>query len=165
MQVTLNRYIVRDRLIAGEYPSSSDSAQARAKLDVALSDGTTLFIDLTHPHELAHYHPMLEGTDVRYKRLPIVDGSVPTDPETVLQALALIDEEIQQGGRPYVHCWGGIGRTGLIVGCWLVSQGSTGDEALEEVQRLYATTPKVTRRPESPENDLQRAYVRRWAKM
>ena len=32
----------------------------------------------------------------------------------------------------YVHCWGGIGRTGTVVGCWLVRHGMTGDEALAE---------------------------------
>ena len=30
----------------------------------------------------------------------------------------------------YLHCWGGVGRTGTVVGCWLVRHGRTGDEAL-----------------------------------
>lgn len=163
MDVMLNRYVVRDVLIAGEYPSSEDPLVARAKLDLALAEGVTLFIDLTESDELLPYHDMLPETSVRYERLPIVDTRIPSDPETVHRACALIDAEIQSGGKPYVHCWGGIGRTGLIVGCWLVNQGLSGAQALDEVQRLYATTPKVKRRPRSPETDTQRAYVLGWS--
>ena len=35
--------------------------------------------------------------------------------------LTLIEEALVRGAV-YVHCWGGIGRTGTVVGCWLVLQ-------------------------------------------
>ena len=37
-----------------------------------------------------------------------------------------VDEAIAGGGLTYVHCWGGIGRTGTVVGCWLVRHGLEG---------------------------------------
>lgn len=30
------------------------------------------------------------------------------------------------GQTVYVHCYGGIGRTGTVVGCWLVRHGLSG---------------------------------------
>ena len=34
-----------------------------------------------------------------------------------------VDAALADGGAVYVHCWGGIGRTGTVVGCWLVRHG------------------------------------------
>ncbi|KAG8912098.1 hypothetical protein FRC00_005284, partial [Tulasnella sp. 408] len=69
-----------------------------------------------------------EGLLVRYARFPIRDGSVPS-PE-VLQSImdALNTVQQQHDRRAVVHCWGGIGRTGTIVGCWLVYSGAVSDE-------------------------------------
>jgi protein-tyrosine phosphatase len=64
----------------------------------------------------------------------------------------------------YVHCWGGAGRTGLVIGAWLVRHGMAGDAALAEVQRLYDGTRRPgDRRRRSPETWEQQEYVRRWA--
>jgi protein tyrosine phosphatase len=60
-----------------------------------------------------------------------------------------------------VHCWGGVGRTGTVVGCWLVRHGLAGGDALARVEALRATTPKANR--PSPETDTQRDLVRGWA--
>ena len=56
--------------------------------------------------------------------MPIEDLSVPTlaDMERILGA---IDDELAAGRAVYLHCWGGIGRTGTVVGCYLVRQGLT----------------------------------------
>ena len=38
------------------------------------------------------------------------------------------------GGRTvYLHCRGGIGRTGTVLGCYLVRQGQTAEEALASI--------------------------------
>ncbi|WP_374108489.1 hypothetical protein [Nostoc sp. XA010] len=31
-----------------------------------------------------------------------------------------IDRALNGQEKVYVHCWGGIGRTGIVVGCYLV---------------------------------------------
>jgi ADP-ribosylglycohydrolase len=78
--------------------------------------------------------------------------------------MALVLERIRleiASKRPtYVHCWGGIGRTGMVVGCWLVEQGRTPAAALAEIGRLRATVTDAFAR--SPETDQQCEFVRMW---
>ena len=69
---------------------------------------------------------------------------------------------LERGGTVYVHCWGGVGRTGTVVGCHLVRRGMTGDEALARVGELFTNMEKSSRRSRSPETDEQEAYVREW---
>jgi ADP-ribosyl-[dinitrogen reductase] hydrolase len=61
-----------------------------------------------------------------------------------------------------VHCWGGVGRTGTVVGCHLVRSGLSGDEALARVATLFKSMEKSSRRHRSPETDEQEAYVCSW---
>jgi ADP-ribosylglycohydrolase len=60
-----------------------------------------------------------------------------------------------------VHCWGGVGRTGLVVACWLQEQGRTPEAALEELSTLWKTTEKSAWR-ESPETAEQVDWVKTW---
>ena len=77
-------------------------------------------------------------------------------------SLDAIDEALDAGRNVYVHCWGGIGRTGTVVGCWLVRHGMTGDEALAEIAERWRGMEKRYRHPRSPQTAQQRAYVRNW---
>ncbi|EKD82391.1 MAG: dual specificity protein phosphatase, partial [uncultured bacterium] len=54
---------------------------------------------------------------------------------------------------------GGIGRTGTVVGCWLRSQGFSGDAALVELARLFSVS-NAARFSRSPETDEQRDFVK-----
>ena len=45
----------------------------------------------------------------------------------VMQILDDIDATRAHCGAVYVHCWGGVGRTGtLVIGCWLLATGVDG---------------------------------------
>ena len=164
-----NSYQLLDgRLIAGEYPGDRDETQARAKIGVLLDAGVTTFIDLTEPHELAPYERHVaemaraRGRDVKYRRLPIQDVSVPKSAAVMHEILDQIDAALDAGGVVYVHCWGGIGRTGTVVGCHLVRHGMTGEDALTRVAELFKNMEKSAWRKRSPETDTQEAYVRSW---
>ena len=164
-----NSYRLLDgRLIAGEYPGDRGDEAARAKLGALLDAGVTCFMDLTEAHELEPYDAILaeesavRGVRARHVRLPITDVSVPREPERMRTILDAIDAEVREGGTVYVHCWGGVGRTGTVVGCHLVRSGMTGDEALARVAELFRSMAKSRRRPRSPETDEQEAYVRSW---
>ena len=164
-----NSYQLLDgRLIAGEYPGDRYETPARAKIGALLDAGVTTFIDLTEPHELAPYERHVEemararGMGVKYRRLPIQDVSVPKSAAVMHEILDQIDAALDSGGVVYVHCWGGVGRTGTVVGCHLVRRGMTGDEALARVAELFRHMEKYSRRRRSPETEEQEAYVRTW---
>lgn len=153
------------RLLAGFYPGDQSAAQARVKLRALLLGGIDSFIDLTEDGELLPYeHELFEvandlGVIVEYQRYPICDLNVPTAQEMRL-VLDTIASDLQDGKTVYVHCRGGIGRTGTVVGCHLVEQGWTGQEALETIRVLRSSVPGTRL---SPETKTQREMVLNWA--
>jgi protein-tyrosine phosphatase len=98
-------------------------------------------VDLTEIHEFGPYLPIFrtvvpEGTRLpTYQRLPIRNWDIPL-PLTMVRILDAIDTALAEGQSVYVHCAGGIGRTGTVVGCYLVRHGMPGEVALEEMMRL-----------------------------
>lgn len=63
------------------------------------------------------------------------------DPDDYDEIVRSIREATAQGGV-YVHCWGGIGRTGTVVGCLLVDGGLSADDALARIDELRSVTKK-----------------------
>ena len=160
------------RLFAGEYPFDLDPVAAVTKLRSYLDAGITHFIDLTDNHELVPYADALteecrtRPQVVKHTRLPIPDMGVPSVAR-MREILDLIDASLERGETVYVHCWGGVGRTGTVIGCHLVRRGLSGDEALARVAELYGSMPeaKRLRHTGSPETEAQRAFVRGWSEL
>lgn len=162
-------WVTRDRFAAGEYPGALKSNEAATKIEHLLRAGVDHFIDLTEERELEPYAGILEevarrlGLNVGYERHPIVDGRVPTSPEQMVRILDAIDSALSEGKTVYVHCWGGVGRTGTAVGCWLVRHGNTGEQALYQIGEWWQGVEKAWRIPNSPETPDQIEYVRTWS--
>ena len=76
--------------------------------------------------------------------------------------LDAIDNALGAGRKIYLHCWGGIGRTGTAVGCWLVRHGLTGEAALARLNALYRTSAQSRYFPRSPETDAQVLFILDW---
>ena len=76
--------------------------------------------------------------------------------------LDALDADLASGHKVYLHCWGGIGRTGTTVGCWLVRHGLTGEQALVRLNELYQTAEQSRIFPRSPETDAQVAFILGW---
>jgi protein-tyrosine phosphatase len=153
------------RLLAGEYPRDRADDTSQAKIDALVAAGVRVFIDLTTDADrLAPYTPLLaRHPGVVHERHPIPDVSVPHSPEQTRTILDAIDARLDAGQTVYVHCWGGVGRTGTIVGCWLARHGYPGDAALARLQELWRACPKSAWR-ESPETPEQVHYVVTWQK-
>lgn len=161
-------WVVPDRLLAGEYPASADGeAATRAKLAAFLDAGFDAFFDLTRPGELPSYRETLEematarGLAVEYRRSGILDKGLPT-PEQMSALLEAIDAALEAGRKVYLHCLGGIGRTGTTVGCWLARHGLTGEAALARLNELYRASEQSGYFPRSPEKSEQAAFIRGW---
>jgi protein-tyrosine phosphatase len=119
------------RLIAGRHPCAWGPQDAPAEVRDLLAQGVTLFLDLTQEGELEPYEQLVPA-DVRYVRRPIRDFSVPAT-EELGTTLDVVDAEIDAGGIVYVHCWAGCGRTGVVVGSWLVRHGLDPRDALRRI--------------------------------
>jgi polymorphic toxin system DSP-PTPase phosphatase-like protein len=146
------------RLLAGAYPAPGGEAEAREALRRLGEAGVTVVVDLTEEGEygLPPYTAHLKG--MRAARRSIADFSAPSA-EEMREILDLLDAELDAGGVVYIHCYGGRGRTGTVVGCHLVRQGQTGEEALATIARLRA---EAGCSGDSPETDEQRALVLGW---
>lgn len=153
-------------LLAGPYPGSLDDRRARAKLGRLLDAGIALFLDLTENGALREYASLLaaeaaaRGREAVHRRHSIHDFGVPSAP-AMRAILDEIDGARLAGRVVYVHCWGGRGRTGTVVGCYLVRRGLAGPRALERIAELRAGQPNEAL--PSPENEQQRALVLGWA--
>lgn len=161
-------YWVRpDKLMAGAYPRVWDDEMSRVELGQLLEAGVTFFLDLTEAGEyyLESYAPLLKEEaaarerSVEHRRMPIRDMDTPT-PAEMKHILDTIDTALAAGQVIYLHCFGGIGRTGTVVGCYLVRRGLDGQAALAEIIRLRQGIPGGWK--SSPQTEAQREMVREW---
>jgi ADP-ribosyl-[dinitrogen reductase] hydrolase len=162
-------WVVPHKFLAGEYPGDKDPAMARKKIKQFLAAGIRHFVDLTELGELVPYDAILSeearnsSINATYQRFPIRDNSVPSDSDHLAEILLAIDRRIREGSAVYLHCWGGVGRTGLVVACWLQEHGRTPDDALAELNAKWSTVEKIHRKPESPETPVQVSWIKSWS--
>ncbi len=152
-------YWASDRLLAGEYPGAWDGREAARRLRAFANHDVTLFVDLTHPADgLEPYERLLESPAIRVAH-PIVDMGTTTVPH-MSRILDDIDAALQEEQTVYVHCWGGRGRTGTVVGCWLVRHGLDDGDAIRKIARLRRDVEDAS--AQSPETSAQCAMVTGW---
>jgi hypothetical protein len=161
-------WVIPGRLLAGEYPGQQEAEHTRKRVDALLQAGLNTFIDLTRSDETWPYKNILldeaklYDVDVIHLRFPIGDFGLPT-PGQMNAILEAIDENLQASRNIYLHCWGGIGRTGTTVGCHLVRQGRTGERALDQLSIWWRGVPKSRYHLHSPETLEQMEFIRSWA--
>ena len=160
-------WLIHGLLLAGEYPGADQHKTARKRLTNFLDAGIRTFIDLTEAGEgPPPYEPLLRrlaterGIEVKHVRHPVEDMGLPRERDHMTRILTAIRAGIGAGTPVYVHCWGGIGRTGTVIGCWLVEEGLAGPAALERIAELRRGTGASSIR--SPETDAQCRYVCEW---
>ncbi len=162
-------WVVPGRLMAGEYPGSRNDSETRQKLSWLLRQPTQVFIDLTEENEpgltpyvqLLHEQAALLSRRVVHIRLPRRDFSTPTQ-DQVVEVLDTLDLALSLGRNMYLHCYGGNGRTGTVVGCYLVRHGLAGNDPLAMIQELRRGMPGPGET--SPELEGQKRMVLEWKK-
>lgn len=163
-------WVVQGKLLAGEYPGAHIAREAKDRLARFLSSGVSCFIDLTYPGEfgIKPYEPLLaeserdDSSRPDYQRFSVGDMRVPT-PESMIRILDAIDDSLEAGRTVYVHCYGGLGRTGTVVGCFLVRHGMDAGDALSEIRRLRKQTPESYL--DSPQTPEQAEMILLWREL
>ena len=153
------------RVLAGEYPGHrNDPAATRRKLRLLADAGIGAIIDLTDDDDwLTSYAAELprvlaeQGIDLQRLPHPVPDQGV-TTPDHYDRIIADVSRSLATGRKVFIHCWGGIGRTGTVVGIWHVSRGHDPDAALALIKVARRGTMKADRA--SPENDEQVSAIR-----
>ncbi|MBN2624648.1 MAG: ADP-ribosylglycohydrolase family protein [Acidimicrobiales bacterium] len=159
----LHAWWVGPGVLAGEYPGHTSPARARTKIDLLADAGVRTFVDLTTDGELVEYAPIVAEVatarqlDLQHVRCPIPDFGVIDDAgyDRIVGLIA----EARRRGVAFVHCWGGVGRTGTVAGCVLLHDGDDGGDVVARLAQRRAGTRKADRPcPESPD---QLAVLRR----
>lgn len=159
-----NSYKVMEGIYAGEYPREYDDKKSINKIKQFKRFGITHFIDLTEEGELRPYDQML-ASPMKHIRFPIQDVSVPANIESVKDLIGQIHGILNESDRNkvYIHCWGGVGRTGTIVGCLLSHQHNYDyNETMGALKKAFFDCPKSAYR-ETPETKEQRDFIARYA--
>ncbi|HEY5019460.1 MAG TPA: ADP-ribosylglycohydrolase family protein [Steroidobacteraceae bacterium] len=154
-------WVLPGRLLAGEYPYGQSVAEAQQRLQRLLAAGIDAFVDLTQPGELPEYRSLLPS-NVQYLRSPITDAQVPADLAQMRAIQTHLQATLAVGRRVYVHCRAGIGRTGIVMGCFLAEQGVEGAEALQQLNVLWRQSARSVVWPELPQTPEQAVFIVRW---
>ena len=78
------------------------------------------------------------------------------------EILDRIDSALEEGQNVYAHCWGGSGRTGTIVGCWIRRHGLAGaDEVLDMLAKLRLGDRDGWMKP-TPNTSAQAEFIVGW---
>jgi atypical dual specificity phosphatase len=133
-------WLLEKRLAGVSYPRSEQALALLQELGVRA---------LLSVHEEALPSDLLAKYKLQAACIPVADYTAPTV-EQIEQAITIIDGFLAQDFPVAVHCGAGIGRTGTILACYLVSQGYDASDAIERVRG---------ERPGSIETSNQKAAI------
>lgn len=106
---------------------------------------------------LTEFFPLALVGETRFAtlHLPIEDMTVP-ETEQLERFVRFVDRMVARGTAVGVHCHAGLGRTGTMIACYLVTRDKSAEQAIEHVRRV---------RPGSIQTDQQERAVHRWERI
>lgn len=137
-------WVIPARLLACAYP------WGQAGLASLAARGIRLVVNL---HERSHESVRLARLGLTQVHLPVQDFTPPS-PEQLEAGVAAIQAALADNQSVAVHCAAGLGRTGTLLACYLVTTGRTAAEAITQVRAA---------RPGSVETAAQVAAVTAFA--
>jgi ADP-ribosylglycohydrolase/protein-tyrosine phosphatase len=131
-------------LVAGQYPGSRGRITHTLKMAGIVNLEIDTIINLMELDELERFTPYQKALkhviqNLKIHHLPIRDMDIPDD-QTLQRILDTMENDIENAKRVYVHCWGGHGRTGTVIGSWLVKEGMNAEEALDKIKKQRLLT-------------------------
>lgn len=102
-----------------------------ADLEFLKDNGVESIVSLT---ELPLHKTLIEEFGFEYKHIPIPDFSTPTL-EQIEEFVTFVNNLLSSKKKIVVHCEAGIGRTGTMLACYLVSKGYNAENAISEVRK------------------------------
>jgi atypical dual specificity phosphatase len=101
-----------------------------AETDYLKAVGVDLLVSLT---ESPLAPDILKSVGCRSIHVPIPDLAKPSE-DQIDTVVREIDKTLRSGGKAVVHCGAGMGRTGVLLACYLVFAGKPAEEAIAEVR-------------------------------
>gem|GEM_PF-976352 len=159
--------VVEEKLVAGAYPSSKIESERDSILQTLINKGIDVVINLMESEETDHqgdlffdYQASFESRGIDVYHFSIEDLSVPSK-DLMIEILNTIDYLISRGNKVYVHCWGGIGRAGTVIGCYLLRHHlAMPENVFTKISELKKNSVLAVR--PSPETDEQLEMVLGW---
>ena len=123
------------------------------------SQGVTDILTLLTHNEFGRYGVpgLLEAfkeTGFNSRYFPVLNQGV-SSIHGMMEVIQWMDERLQDGGNIMLHCVGGLGRSGLVAACYLISKGHSAEMAISEVRRA--------RSPRAIESTVQEEFVYKFA--
>jgi len=139
-------WIITDVLAAMARPSNP-----RQTMEHLQDHGIDVIVTLT---ERPLSEPLVEEFGIENHHIPIADFTAPSR-EQVEEFVNIVRSARSENRKVVVHCHAGMGRTGTMVACYLVSVGRSSSDAIAEVRRI---------RPGSIETYAQESLVHKYAR-
>lgn len=122
--------------------------------------GLEVVVSLLEPAEEVEFGLTDEGrvsrsSGITFRSFPIKDRGVPASRDEALKLVRELEQYLIAGKSVGIHCRQGIGRSGLIAACLLVSVGQTPNNAFKRISRARGC--------EVPETEEQREWVEAFA--
>jgi atypical dual specificity phosphatase len=142
---TFQSWIVPQRLLASAYPGEPEGLLGLSQLGIGV---------VVNLHERAHGPAHLASAGLSEVHVPVADFTAPST-EQLATGVQAIRAALANGQGVAVHCAAGLGRTGTLVACYLVSTGLDAAGAIARVRDA---------RPGSVETAAQEAAVEAFAR-
>lgn len=138
-------------IIEGEIAGMAKPASSVSDFEFLREKGFEAIVSLS---EIPLSEELIEKFGFTVKHIPIRDFEAPTL-EQIEDFVTFAEKARGEGKKLIVHCDAGIGRTGTILACYLVSKGYNADRAIKEVR---------IKRPGSIETSEQEEVILKFAR-